>query len=117
MILFSTIKRNNASGNIITVFVHNAQSLSKHIDDIVIDDRIINNDIIGFTKTQIKPSDFACKKMETLNFFNINFNIKNKFLSLAYGCRNNVAILDKFDAKGASIFRFCRQSIHFNVSL
>ena len=33
--LFSTIKRNNTSDNNITVFVHNARSLSKHIDDIV----------------------------------------------------------------------------------
>ena len=40
--LFSTIKRNNISDNTIAVFVHNLQSLSKHIDDIVSDDRIIN---------------------------------------------------------------------------
>ena len=56
--LFCTIKRNNTSDNtIITVLVHNVQSLSKHIDDIVVDDRIINNEIIGFTETQIKSSD------------------------------------------------------------
>ena len=67
--LFSTIKRNNTSDNAITVFCHNARSLSKHIDDIVSDDRvIINNDIIGFTETQLKPSDCTCKIMETLNF-------------------------------------------------
>ena len=45
--------------------------------------------------------------METLNFFNINFNNdENKFLSLAYGCRNDVAILDKFNTNGVSIFSF-----------
>ena len=49
--LFSTIKRNNISDNTITVFVHNLRSLSKHINDIACDDRIINNDIIGFTDT------------------------------------------------------------------
>ena len=27
------------------------------MDDIVSDDRIINNDIMGFTETQINPSD------------------------------------------------------------
>ena len=49
----------------------------------------------------------TCKIMETLNFFNINFNKnENKLLSLAYGRRNNVAILDKFDANGVSIFSF-----------
>ena len=37
--------------------VHNAQSLSKHIDDIISDDRIIDNDILGFTETKIKLSD------------------------------------------------------------
>ena len=42
-----------------------------------------------------------------MNFFNINFNNnENEFLSLAYGCKNDVAVLDKFDANGASIFRF-----------
>ena len=100
--LFSIIKRNNIWGNKITVFVHNTQSLSKHIDDIVSDDRIINNSITGFTETQIKPSGSTCK-METLNFFNINFNNNvNKFLSLGYGCRNK----NKFDANGVSIFSF-----------
>ena len=39
------------------MFVHNVRSLSKHIDNIVSDDRIVNNDIKDFTETQIKPSD------------------------------------------------------------
>ena len=39
--LFSTIKRNNISGNAIASLIHNARSLSKHIDDIVNDDGII----------------------------------------------------------------------------
>ena len=55
--LFSTIKRNNIYDDTITVFVHNVRSLSKHIDNIVSDDRIVNNDIKDFTETQIKPSD------------------------------------------------------------
>ena len=43
--------------------------------------------------TEINPSDSTCKIMETLNFFNINFNSdENKFLSLAYGCRNLLLI-------------------------
>ena len=51
------------------VFVHNVRSLSKYIDDIVSDDRIINNDIIGFTEKQTNLSYSTCKTMETLNFF------------------------------------------------
>ena len=39
--------------------------------------------MIEFTKTQINPSDFTCKILETLNVFNINFNCnEKKFLSL-----------------------------------
>ena len=33
-------------------------------------------------------------------------NNENKFLSLAYGSRNDVAVLDKFDVNGVSIFSF-----------
>ena len=67
----------------------------------------MNNDLIEFKETQINLSDYTCKIIQGLNFFNINFNNnENEFLSLAYGCKNDVAVLDKFDANGASIFRF-----------
>ena len=52
------------------------------MNDIFSDERVINNDIIGFTKTQITPPDSICKIMETLNFSNINSNnADNAFLS------------------------------------
>ena len=58
-------------------------------------------------ETQIKPSNSTCKIIETLNLFNISFNNnENKFLSLAYGCRNDVAVLNKFDVNGVSILNF-----------
>ena len=124
MIYFSTIKRNVISGDAVTVLVHNVRSLLRHVNNIVSGSRNMDNDIVGVTQTQIKPSDSTCKITETLNFFNINFNNnKNKFLSLAYGWGNDVAFLNKFDAKGVSILYnlqetcFCQQSIHFNVSL
>ena len=50
-------------------FVHNLRLLSINIDDVVSDDRIINNGIIGFIETQINLSDYTYKIMETLNFF------------------------------------------------
>ena len=79
--LFSTITRSTISDDTITVLVHNVKSLSKHVHDIVSDQRLINNDIIGFTETQINPSNFTYKIIKTLNFFNINFNNNgNKFL-------------------------------------
>ena len=51
--LFSTIKRNAISCDTVTVLVHNLKALPGHVDDIVSDNRAINN--IRFKKTQIKP--------------------------------------------------------------
>ena len=50
------------------------RSLPKHVNDIVSDSRIMNNDIIGLTEAQISLSDSTCRIVETFNFFNINFN-------------------------------------------
>ena len=89
------------------ILVHNVRSFSKHVDDIVSDRRIVNNYILGFTKTQISLPNSTCIVVETLTFFNLNFNNnEDKFLRLAYGYRNNVAVLDKFSANGVSIFSF-----------
>ena len=121
--LFSTVKINAVSGDTVTVLVHNVKSLPRHVDDILSDNRIINNDSIGFMETQIKPSDSTCKEIETWNLFNISYNNnENKILSLAYGCRNDTAVLNKINANGVSILdfkkhAFCQQSIHFNVRL
>ena len=105
--LYSTIKRNAIPGNKVTVLVHNVKSLPRHVGDVVSDNRIINSSIIGFTETQIKPSDSTCEVIEKLNFFNINFNSnESKFLGLAYGCRNDVAVLNKFDTNGVFIISF-----------
>lgn len=65
--LFSAIRK-FISEDMITVFFHNVRSLSLHIGDIVIDDIIKNNDVIGFTETQISPSDSICIIMEKSNF-------------------------------------------------
>ena len=71
----------------------------------------ISNGIIGFVETKIIPSDSTCKITETLNFFNFNFNNNDsKFSSLAYRCINNIAVLDKSDAKEVCLFSFKKHS-------
>ena len=88
------------------------RSLSKPIGDIVSNDRLLNDDTTGFTETQINPSDSTWKTIEMLNLFNFNFNNnKNKVLSLGYRCRNDVAVLDKFDVNEVSIFSFKKYGI------
>ena len=79
---------------------------SNHGDDIVSDDRIRNDQATEFTETQIIPWDSTWKVPETLSFFSFNSNNdENKFLSLAYERRNNIVILDKFDANGVCLWR------------
>ena len=48
------------------------RSLPRRVDDILSENRIINNDIMGFTETQIKPTSSTCKTIETLNVFTVN---------------------------------------------
>ena len=45
----------------VTVIAIDMRLLPRHLDDAIIDERIINNNIIGFTETKIKPSDSTCK--------------------------------------------------------
>ena len=45
----------------VTVIVIDMRLLPRHLDDAIIDERIINNNIIGFTETKIKSSDSTCK--------------------------------------------------------
>ena len=54
--LFSTIRR--------ILDLANVKSLSKDIDDILSDDRIMNNGIIWFTEAKFNPSDSTCKTIE-----------------------------------------------------
>ena len=83
------------------------RSLPRHVDDIVSDNRIINSNITGFKETQIKSSDSTCKIIEMLKLPNINLNKnEDKLLHWAYSCRNDVAVLNKFDANGVSILSF-----------
>ena len=64
----------------------------------------MNNDIIGFIETQVKPSYSTSRIVETLTDFNIKINNnENKFLILAYGCRNDGVGLKKIDANRVSV--------------
>ena len=67
--LFSTIKRSIISANTLTVLAHNVRLLSKHVDDILSDDEIIINDMIGLIEAQISLSGSTCKIIEALNLF------------------------------------------------
>ena len=49
-------------------------------------------------------------------FFNITFNNdENKFSNAAYICRNDIAVLDKFNANGVSIFSFKEYGFDYRI--
>ena len=105
--IFSEIEKNIVSDETLTFLILNVRSLAKHARDVASDSRILNNDIVSFTETQIELSDSTAMITETLQSFNMNYNNNiNKFSSLAYGCQHNVAIVNKFDISSISIVRF-----------
>ena len=68
------------SGDAVAVIIYNVRSLRRHAYDTVSANLIIDNNITGFTETQIKPSDSSIKIIETFHVFNIDFiNIKMIF--------------------------------------
>ena len=62
------------------------------------------------SQKQINPPDSTSKIIETLGLFNINFNNNennnNNNNNNNCGCRNDVAVFDKFDADETSVFSF-----------
>ena len=53
--LFSTIDKNVVSDKTLTIFTMNVGPLAKHVQDLINDYRVLKNDVVGFTETQIKP--------------------------------------------------------------
>ena len=69
--IFSTIERNKIYRTMQWQSLFIMYEHFQDIDDIVGDVRVINNDIIGFTETQIYPSDLIL----TLKTMKINFQV------------------------------------------
>ena len=78
--LFSTIDKSAFSDDPLIIFILNVQWLVKHVNDIVNDYKCLKNDVVGFTKTQMKSLESMSIINDTLKDFNMNFNNSvNKF--------------------------------------
>ena len=105
--LFAEIEKNTVSNETLTLLILNVRSLKKHVNDLVNDYRIIKNDIVGFTETQVNPSDSMELVNEKFHNFLMNYdNNNNKYLSLAYGYQDNIFMLRRFVINGISMFSF-----------
>ena len=76
--------------------------------DIASDKRLMSNDILCFTETEIQQTQSDTDDLNLVfNGFNIYFNNnQNKFMSLAYRLHNNITVTEKEDFTGMSIVKF-----------
>ena len=99
------------SNDTFTLVLMNTRSLSKHVVDISKDQRLINNDFICLTETQMKITQPVYEVSEQLQMFNMYFNNnENQYLSIAYGYSQSISVLDHTDHPGFSEVRFLKSS-------
>ena len=84
-----------------------------HVLDIVMDDRLFDNDILCLTETQCEAgSDTSIIELASRKNYIMHFNNSDiKFKSIAYGLSNDVEILAKEDFNRIYIFNIKKQ--HF----
>ena len=109
--IFDTIEKVAISEDTTTLLLVNVRSLLKHALNIVSDNRLINNDILCFTETQIQPH-YSTSTIQSLfkNFVVYFNNNSNKFLSLVYGIHNNLELIDREGFPGLSVLNIVKGS-------
>ena len=112
----------------ITLFLPlNVWSLLKHVHEIVSDKRLINNNILWFAETQIKPHHSATANQLLLKHsvicfskrFSIIFIIclyNRLFFNLAYGLHKNLELIDRKNFLGLSVLNIAKSS-YFEIPL
>ena len=110
--IFEYIEEVALSNNSSTILLLNVRSLLKHAMDIASDKRLMSNDILCFTETQIEQTQNDTDDLNLVfNGFNIYFNNnQNKFMSLAYGLHDTTTVTEKEDFPRISIVKFRKTS-------
>ena len=115
--IFENIEKICVTNDTITILLLNVKSLSKHSCDIETDDRIMSNDVLCFTKTQLQYQHSLNGIKQDFENFRIFFNNNdNKFLSLAYAFQKDLTLITQEDFQGVSICNF-RKSSFVNAPL
>ena len=113
--LFSKIDRNAALDDSLTIFISYVRSLVvKRLNKrYCMNYRCLKNDAVGFTKTQIKPSNSPFIMDGKLKFL-IWIFIK-MVISLVYGSQDDIVIIWKFYIIGISIIRLRKDNLTDHV--
>ena len=103
--IFDSVQNIDISNDTLSLFLLNVRSLKKHARDLKSDIRIMNNDIVCLTETQMSPES----TIPNADSFNAIFDIfmnnnENKFLTLAYALRKQTMVLNEFENLPAVTF-------------
>ena len=92
--IFENIEKICVTDDTITILLLNFRSLSKLACDIKTDGRLMSNDVLCFTETQLKHRHLPNGVEQYFENFRILFsNNDNKFLSLAYDIQKDITVI------------------------
>ena len=93
----------------LSVALHNTRSFKKHAADIVSDLRLMNNNILFLTETQLSPSSDVNEIQIIFDKFSISFNMSDyRFSSLAIHYQKSVLMQCHQKGEGISVIRLCK---------
>ena len=109
--IFKNIGKIIVTDDSTTILLLNVKSLSKHACDIKRDGRLMSDDVLCFTETQLQHQHLANGSEQCFENFRIFFNnTDNKFLSFAYAFQKDITVIMQEDSAGASISNFRKNS-------
>ena len=105
--IFENIEKIIVTDDKITILLLNVSSLSKHVCYIRRDGRLMSNDVLCFTETQLQHQHLPNGTEQYFENFRISFNNNdNKFPSLAYAFQKDITVITQEDFAGVSICNF-----------
>ena len=92
--IFENIEKICVTDDTITILLLNVRSLSKHARDIKSDVRLMSNDVLYLTETQLQHQHLRNGIEQDFENFRIFFNNNDKkFLSLAYAFQKDLTLI------------------------
>jgi len=109
---FSPVEKLEILDENLTITLLNIRSLRKHAVDINSDKRLVNNDILFLTETQLSPNNPTADIEQTLSCFQFEFNSSHisKYKSLAFCYQNQVSVIEHEKHEGMSILTIRKPS-------
>ena len=112
--LFNMQPQYEVTESSITLSLLKTRSLQKHFMDIAMDRRLMANDLLCLTETQLRPSSDTSIVESALQYKMHFNNSENQFKSIAYGYASDIDVIAQEDFDGISIFTFKKEPFFSN---